>query len=139
MLTATMPKRTLLELAGCLVGEWRVFNPYQFLLDEKQKIAYPLNRLYKNLGNGEYCRSIAFPHHDVTVYMYNDANNPNPDRSTRRPELLKRQAEYRAKLADIENRYTIQEVWDTTIKRETVPQAKFVLSDADIDAILAEL
>lgn len=112
---------------------WKVCNVYQFLIDEDTKIAYPLNRYYKNLGN---LRTTIIRYPDGAKngpYMYNDETNPSPYRGTPRSKLLKLSEMYSAEIARIEQKYTVQCEWDYGFRDAEPPDIKEQVFDVSAD------
>lgn len=59
---------------------WRQYEPYCFLLNREKKVAYPLNRFYKQIGQPKDVGWIEYPEHDNgregRIYLYNDGSQP---------------------------------------------------------------
>lgn len=55
---------------------WRQYEPYCFLIDEDHKVAYPINRFYKKIGQPRETEYIYYPHHTRMQWLYKDGKQP---------------------------------------------------------------
>lgn len=107
-----------------ITDDWQTNMPYAYLLDDVSKVAYPINRHYKNLGNNNREKFIPYPNYNRMEYMYGSRTRPYKERDLEERERLEKG--YYERRINILEGYSILNTWDFYKKQPLQPLSTLI-------------